>query len=69
MKKLKLLLSAAMLLLLYMAPSLLQAQTVTVTGTIKNETGEPLAGVTVSLKGSKTSVQTDVTGKYSIQAP
>ncbi|MCY4779671.1 TonB-dependent receptor [Sphingobacterium sp. UT-1RO-CII-1] len=32
------------------------------------QTGEPLVGVTVSLKGSKTATQTDASGRFQIQA-
>jgi len=45
------------------------AQNVTVTGTIKDESNEPIAFATVSIKGTNRAVQTDATGNYSIAAP
>lgn len=46
------------------------AQTnVAVTGTITNNTGDPLEGVTVSLKNTQTSTSTDVAGKFTINVP
>jgi TonB-linked SusC/RagA family outer membrane protein len=41
----------------------------TITGTIKEETGNPLPGVTVVLKGTQTGALTDEKGNYSIIAP
>ena len=60
---------AVLLLLQQVLPSTVLAQNIPVTGTIKNEKGEPLQGATVSLKGSSTSVVTDEAGKFTIQAP
>jgi len=40
-----------------------------VTGTITDNTGEPLPGVTVQIKGSSTGTATDVDGNYSLQVP
>lgn len=40
-----------------------------VTGTVYSESGESLMGVFVQIKGTKTAVQTDLDGNYSIQAP
>lgn len=37
-----------------------------VTGTIKNNVGEPLVGVTVSIKGTNTRTRTDESGDYTI---
>lgn len=39
-----------------------------VKGNITDETGEPLIGVTVRLKGSKAAAVTDVNGNFSIAA-
>jgi TonB-linked SusC/RagA family outer membrane protein len=47
----------------------LSAQTVAVKGIVKNEKGEVLAGVTVSVKGALTSTVTDQEGRFLIQAP
>jgi len=44
-----------------------QAQDRTVTGTVVDEKGGPLPGVTVQVKGSKVSTATDADGKYSIK--
>lgn len=41
----------------------------TITGSIKNNAGEPLVGVTVSIKGTNTHALTDETGNYSIDVP
>ena len=41
-------------------------QSVTVTGTLTDETGSPLPGVTVSIKGSNVGTATDLKGNYSI---
>lgn len=40
----------------------------TVRGTVTDETGETLPGVVVRVKGTQTAAQTDIDGKYSIQA-
>ena len=43
------------------------AQTVgTVTGTVTDQTGEPLIGATVKVSGGKVATVTDLDGKYSI---
>ncbi|HEV3250740.1 MAG TPA: carboxypeptidase-like regulatory domain-containing protein, partial [Puia sp.] len=40
-----------------------------VNGTVIDESGNPLPGATISVKGTKTSVQTDANGNFSINAP
>lgn len=40
-----------------------------VTGVVQDDAGVPLAGVTVSVKGSRVAVQTDAEGKFSIDVP
>src|ERR1043166_7734784 len=45
------------------------AQTKTVTGRVTKENGDPLSGVTVSVKGTKTVTLTNNDGRYSITAP
>ena len=40
-----------------------------VTGVVRDAAGAPLAGVTVSVKGSRIAVQTDAEGKFSIDVP
>ena len=43
------------------------AQNVDVTGTVKDEKGEPLLGVLVLIKGTQHGAATNMDGKYSIQ--
>src|SRR3954469_9224722 len=45
----------------------LAAQNRAVTGRVINQ-GQPVAGVTVTIKGTKTSTETDSSGNFSIQA-
>ncbi|HEY1021330.1 MAG TPA: TonB-dependent receptor plug domain-containing protein, partial [Flavisolibacter sp.] len=40
-----------------------------VSGTLRSETGEPLAGATVTVKGTTTSVLTNASGEFTINAP
>ncbi len=44
------------------------AQTRTITGTVTDEAGDPMAGVSVIVKGSATGMATDLDGKYSVKA-
>ena len=53
-----------MAFLLFMAVAF--AQNTTVTGTVTDENGAPIVGVTVLVKGEKTGVNTDATGNFSI---
>jgi TonB-linked SusC/RagA family outer membrane protein len=53
---------------LFIASVSAQAQNKTITGLVSDDQKVPLPGVSVSIKGSTTGVQTDVNGKYSIQA-
>ncbi|HEU4903342.1 MAG TPA: carboxypeptidase regulatory-like domain-containing protein, partial [Flavisolibacter sp.] len=41
----------------------------TVRGTLRSTTGEPLAGATVTVKGTNNSVITNAAGEFSINAP
>ena len=45
------------------------AQNVSVSGTVRGSEGEPIIGALVNVEGTMTSVITDVSGNYSIQAP
>ncbi len=45
----------------------LGAQTITVKGTVVDESAEPVFGASVMVKGSKTGVATDMDGKFEIQ--
>src|SRR3954467_11795097 len=38
-------------------------------GTIRNASGEPVPGVTITVKGTNRSVITDANGRFSIDAP
>src|SRR5690554_47127 len=42
---------------------------VTVTGTVRDVSGEPLPGVTVSLTGTSTGTATDLDGRYALTVP
>ncbi len=53
-------------LLFFMAGSLV-AQTVTVTGTVNNDEGQTLPGVSIVIKGTTQGTVTDVDGHYSIK--
>jgi TonB-linked SusC/RagA family outer membrane protein len=44
-------------------------QQITVTGTVKDENGDPMPGVNVQVEGTSTGSMTDVNGKFSINAP
>jgi TonB-linked SusC/RagA family outer membrane protein len=57
------------LLLLCMSPALLLAQGVSVSGTVRDGSGDPLVGVSVVVKGSTTGVMTGAGGGYAILAP
>lgn len=58
----------AMLLTLTFSLSV-YAQNITVTGTVIDNTGEPLIGATVMQKGTKHGVATDIDGNYTITVP
>ena len=44
------------------------AQTRSITGTVTDESGEPMPGVSVIIKGTQTGMATDLDGKYSVKA-
>ena len=44
------------------------AQTMSISGTVTDPTGEPLIGVSITVAGAKTGATTDIDGNYSIQA-
>ncbi|MEZ0131502.1 carboxypeptidase-like regulatory domain-containing protein, partial [Flavobacterium sp. LBUM151] len=56
------------IVLLLMLSQLAFSQERTVSGTVSDNTGMPIPGVTVSVKGTKNTTQTDFDGKYSIKA-
>ncbi len=51
-----------------LSPFFLSAQQKKITGTVKDEAGEPLPGISVSVAGTKTGTTTDGLGKFSISA-
>src|SRR5687768_11296040 len=57
------------LLLLMVFGSLAAFAQRTVTGTVTKENGDPLAGATVTVKGTKTAATTKSDGTFSIQVP
>src|SRR5438128_1977906 len=62
-----LILAAALLLLV--KPSFSQQAGKTVTGVVRNNNGEPLQGVSVTVKGTSTATTTGTGGTYSIRVP
>src|SRR5215203_4388603 len=59
----------AMMLALLCFFSTTFAQNRTVTGTITDQNGAGIPGVTVTVRGTNTATQTDAQGRYSISAP
>ncbi|RIW15874.1 TonB-dependent receptor [Algoriphagus lacus] len=59
----------SVVLMVLLSAGLAKAQDVQVTGTVSDETGSPLPGVTILLKGSTKGTTTDLDGKYSISGP
>ncbi len=57
------------LLILFMTAQFTFAQNITVKGTVKDDQGNPLPGVTVAVQGTKTGTLTDANGHYSLNAP
>ena len=57
-----------LLFILLLTPFLLLAQNKGVSGTVTDENGQGMPGVSIVLEGTTRGVQTDVDGKYSIQA-
>jgi iron complex outermembrane receptor protein len=58
-----------LVVLLFLSSSQLLAQTRTVTGTVSDQTGKGISGVTVSVKGTNNATSTDASGVYRITAP
>ena len=58
-----------MLFVLLATPLAAMAQAVNVTGTVSDEEGEPLAGVSVICKGTQKGVSTDADGRFSLAVP
>lgn len=55
--------------LVVLKPVNINSQQATVTGRITNSKGEPLAGVTVGIKGSSGGTTTDASGMYTLTVP
>jgi TonB-linked SusC/RagA family outer membrane protein len=64
----KLKFNGVLVLLLVLIAQLTFAQERAVSGSVSDNTGMPLPGVSVLVKGTKTATQTDFDGKYSIKA-
>ncbi|MDE6511116.1 MAG: SusC/RagA family TonB-linked outer membrane protein, partial [Muribaculaceae bacterium] len=58
---------AMLLAMILTVPGL--AQNITVTGTVLDDTGEPLIGATIVQKGTNNGVAADIDGNYSISVP
>ncbi|MFK7905005.1 MAG: carboxypeptidase-like regulatory domain-containing protein, partial [Chitinophagales bacterium] len=54
------------LLLMFFVVGTTFAQNVNITGTVTDEGGEPLIGVTILVKGTTSGALTDLDGNYSI---
>jgi hypothetical protein len=63
----KLKLNGFLVLLLALVTQITFAQERAVSGTVSDNAGQPLPGVSVLVKGTKTGTQTDFDGKYSIK--
>ncbi|MDE6631729.1 MAG: carboxypeptidase-like regulatory domain-containing protein, partial [Muribaculaceae bacterium] len=63
------LLHSIALLLIFIMTSALAARADTVKGTVIDDTGEPLIGVTVRVDGTSIGTATDLDGKYFINVP
>ena len=55
-----------LLLMLFFIPLL--ASAAPVKGVVRDETGQPLAGVTITVKGTNTAVRTDAEGRFTLDA-
>ncbi len=53
--------------LLFLLPTLVFAQAVSITGKVNEESGAPLTGVSVVVKGTTNGIITDFDGKYNLQ--
>ncbi|MDR3185185.1 MAG: carboxypeptidase-like regulatory domain-containing protein, partial [Prevotellaceae bacterium] len=58
-----------LLCLVFAGSSALWAQNVQVSGVVTDAEGQPLPGVSVVVKGARTSTSTDVNGRYTISVP
>lgn len=58
-----------MVALIWMLTTTLYAQNVTVSGIVKDPTGEPVIGASVTVKGANTGTVTNIDGRYTLQCP
>lgn len=56
-------------MLLFLTSTVVFAQRITVTGTVSDESGSPLAGATVQVKGSTVGTLSGPDGRYSLEVP
>ena len=68
MKKFSVILVLLVLSLMFAGQAFAQS-TVTITGTVLDELSEPIIGVSVQVKDSKTADATNIDGQNTIQAP
>ena len=61
--------SLVFLLLLTFSSSLLAQQPVRVAGTVRDNKGNPVSGVSITVKGGNTGTSTDSSGRYAIEVP
>ncbi len=54
-------------LIIMLGCNIASAQKISVTGTVSDPTGEPLIGVSITVKDSKTGTTTDIDGNYAIE--
>ncbi len=69
MKNVKNLFRCISVLTLFVLCGAFAAKADTVSGTVVDDTGEPLIGVSVLIKGANAGVTTDIDGNYAIQVP
>jgi iron complex outermembrane receptor protein len=69
MRKFKLFLVTTIVVAFLSIPSSIFSQSAKLSGTVSDNSGAGLSGVTVNVKGSTTGTQTDGQGKYTISAP
>ena len=58
-----------MIALIWMFATELYAQNVTVSGIVKDPTGEPVIGASVTVKGTNMGTVTNIDGQYTLQCP
>lgn len=68
MKRLLLTKLAGLLIFLLFSSALAQAQQATITGVVKDPKGEPMAGVSIAVKGTNNGTTTDGTGQFTLTA-